>query len=286
MDDAITRITLGALVADAYSLGAHWIYDDQQLASLDVDWQTLNDPRAHWHPNRKAGQFTHYGDQLVLIYEYALAQKHFHLGGYMKKWFFHMRCYDGYMDTATNNTLDNMRAHNALPCGFGSEDLSVAGRIAPLLHLSSDEETLLKNVDLFTRATHFTAVTRDCSRFCAQLLWRLWRGKRLDDAMAEILPTASDWMCSVVETAKAHLELAPGDAIRAFGRDCNARKGMPGAMYLLLRYKDDYRTAMIENAKAGGDSASRAMVAGMLMVAAYGVRIVPEEWINRLAYRI
>ncbi|MBN2716090.1 MAG: ADP-ribosylglycohydrolase family protein [Deltaproteobacteria bacterium] len=283
MQPFVKHITLGALVADSYCLGAHWIYDEQQLAALDLDWQFLNDPRAHWHPNRTSGQQTHYGDQLLLLYDYAKENQTFHLGSYMKKWFFYMRRYDGYMDGATTNTLDNLRAHNPLPCGFGSEDLSVAGRIAPLLQLSPDEETFLKNVDLFTRATHFTQVTRDCSQFCARMLWRCREGASINDALETVLPLSSQLIRDMFAMAQSKIDASPFTAIRQFGPDCNARKAMPGALYLLFRYGSDYRTAMMENAKAGGDSAARGMVTGMLMVAAHGPDIIPGEWLDALA---
>ncbi len=51
-----------AFVADAYALGAHWIYDEAQLKSLDLNWEALNAPQAIWHKGKQKGDFTHYGD--------------------------------------------------------------------------------------------------------------------------------------------------------------------------------------------------------------------------------
>lgn len=251
-----------------------------------MDWQILNDPRGQWHPNRKAGQFTHYGDQLKLLVEYVSENEQFHLSSYAKKWFFYMREYDGYIDGATRNTLENMRARSPLPCGFGSEDLSVVGRIGPLLQFGDTEPRFLEIVDLFTRTTHFTEITRACACFCAQLIWRLREGTTLDDALADSVAQSPTWIQEMVRNVQSALNDAPVDAILRFGPDCNARKAMPGALYLLLRYRSDYKTAMIENAKAGGDSAARGMVSGMLMAAAFGPEIIPDNWRQGLQWNV
>ena len=57
-----------ALVADALSLGPHWVYDQEKLASAYPEGvKVFTDPLSAYHPNRKAGEFTHFGDQAVLL---------------------------------------------------------------------------------------------------------------------------------------------------------------------------------------------------------------------------
>ncbi len=286
MDKYVSDITEGALVADAYSLGAHWIYDPKMLAELAIDWHTLNDPVARWHSGKTAGQFTHYGDQLILLYEYALANRHFHLWGYMKKWFQFMRRYDGYIDAATRNTMDNIRAHNPLPCGFASEDLSVAGRIGPLMWFSENENHFIQLADLFTRSTHYTEVARACSEFCARALWRIRDGVSLENAFDTAAAATSPWMVDVLEQAKSRINESAIETIQAFGQDCNARHAMPGALYLALKYQSEYESAMIANARAGGDSSARGMVAGMCMTGAFGTDILPKHWRSSISYHL
>ncbi|MGB0989705.1 MAG: hypothetical protein ACPGUI_02630 [Halarcobacter sp.] len=70
------ELILSTLVADAYSLGSHWVYDEKQLLNLDVDWNELNDAKALWHKGRKAGEFTHYGDQILWLYISYKTKKH------------------------------------------------------------------------------------------------------------------------------------------------------------------------------------------------------------------
>lgn len=285
MNSFVKDVVEGALVADAYSLGTHWIYDGATLASLKIDWEKVNDPKAQWHNTKQAGQFTHYGDQLVVLYEYTKNAQSFVLGSYMRSWYYFMRAYNGYIDAASQNTLENIKSRAPLPCGFASEDLSVAGRIAPLLALAPNQDTFLADVDIFTRATHYTKIARDCSRFCGQLLWRLSAGESLHSAISEIKNQKNPAIGEMLLVAQKSAAENTIDVIRRFGAGCNAHQAMPGALHLLFKYKDNYKSAMIENAKSGGDSSARGMVAAMLMVAAYGIDIVPNQWRQKLLYK-
>ena len=62
-------LILGTLAVDAYTLGAHWIYSPEDIAKADLDWKGLNKPLAQWHEGKEKGDFTHYGDQTVCLYE-------------------------------------------------------------------------------------------------------------------------------------------------------------------------------------------------------------------------
>ena len=53
--------------------------------------------------------------------------------------------------------------------------------------------------------------------------------------------------------------------------------GFAGVCHLLLRYPDDATTALVENAKAGGDSAARGMILGMIYGAG-NVDPIPGTW--------
>lgn len=49
----VKELILATLVADSYSLGSHWIYDEKQLNTLEIDWNELNDAKAVWHKGKK-----------------------------------------------------------------------------------------------------------------------------------------------------------------------------------------------------------------------------------------
>ena len=58
--------------------------------------------------------------------------------------------------------------------------------------------------------------------------------------------------------------------IKQFGQMCGIAAALPGALHLVLKYPDDLRTALVENVMAGGDSAARGMVVGMMLGAPSG----------------
>ena len=45
-EDKIKDLVLTSLVTDAYCLGTHWIYDENQLINNDIRWEELNKPLA------------------------------------------------------------------------------------------------------------------------------------------------------------------------------------------------------------------------------------------------
>ena len=56
----------------------------------------------------------------------------------------------------------------------------------------------------------------------------------------------------------------------------------PGVIHLIARYQDRPREGLIENVMAGGDSAARGLIAGMIFGAASGREAVAEDWLTNL----
>ena len=65
--------------------------------------------------------------------------------------------------------------------------------------------------------------------------------------------------------------------IRQFGPACGIEGAFEGVIHLLSTY-DDFQDAIMANVKAGGDSAARGMVVGMVMGAA-GKKL-PYTWVT------
>jgi len=112
---------LGALTADAASLGTHWIYDQQRIYDLTPVSPEFHSPNKtdyegvlsyFAHDRKRVGDLSHYGEQTLLLlralinnkglynkaqYQDLFAQ-HFGYGG----------DYIGYIDRPTRDTLDNL----------------------------------------------------------------------------------------------------------------------------------------------------------------------------------
>ena len=86
-----------------------------------------------------------------------------------------------------------------------------------------------------------------------------------------------------------HAEAVAGrptaEGVEELGQSCPLDKALPAVFAILLRHGDDLETALIENAMAGGDSAARGLVLGMMLGAAHGQRAIPARWIESLAAR-
>jgi hypothetical protein len=54
---------------------------------------------------------------------------------------------------------------------------------------------------------------------------------------------------------------------------------LPGAIYFVLKYGDDYMISAFQaNAMVGGDNASRSITIGMVLGAIHGADAIPEQW--------
>jgi ADP-ribosylglycohydrolase len=66
---------------------------------------------------------------------------------------------------------------------------------------------------------------------------------------------------------------------------CYIDQSFPAVLYLVARYQDDFEGALIANANAGGDNCHRGAVLGALLGAAYGLRVIPDRWLQGLSSR-
>ena len=135
----VNKSILSSFVCDAYSLGPHWIYDEDELNNLSINWQTLNTPQSLWHKGKESGDFTHYGDQTLFLLEFISQNSVFNKEDYYNFWKAKMSNYEGYVDGSSREALEAI--------GASSNDLSICGRIAPLLLCSSTKEKFQRDND-------------------------------------------------------------------------------------------------------------------------------------------
>ena len=272
------EIIKATLAADSYSLGAHWVYDETQLKDLPVNWDTLNAPQAMWHKGKKAGDFTHIGDQLHWLNEFAQDKTTFDPSLYLKYWQEKMATYEGYVDGATRGTLSNIEAGNEI--GSDSDDFSVIGRISPLLLLSKNEDEFVQNVESFVKLSHNSENVVESANYFARLLFRVSDGKNITQEISSLKNAYNSFIIDGVDKGIASKDKNTFDTIRNFGPACGIDEGLPGIIHLLTTYPNDLKELLIQNAKAGGDTSSRAMVATMIIVANSSSEGIPKEWFD------
>ncbi len=276
----VKDLIISSLVSDSYSLGAHWIYDEKQLEALDINWEELNDAKALWHKGKIAGDFTHYGDQTLWLYQFLENKESFDASEYILFWKSKIEIYNGYIDGSTRDTLENIK-NGITPSGSFSTDLSIIGRIAPLLLVSKTKEEFLKNVESFVTCTHNSNEAIVSSKFFASLLLEVLQGKEIKEAIIELKESFDTKIQSYIYSGIASKTDDTFEAIRAFGPACGIDGGFQGVIHLLCKY-DNLKEMLINNAKAGGDSSARAMIASIIYMAQENKNITqfPSSWLN------
>jgi len=285
MKSSVLGAIYGAFVADALSLGAHWVYDINEIKETFPSYDGYYDPITEYHGDKKAGDFTHYGDQAAWLLESISLDKEFSLASFSSRWKEYMSDYKGYVDGASKTTLENLNAGKSpLESGSSSQDLSVVGRISPLALLYSDKQKDFEDAAVLqTKMTHNSRSAVESTRFFSQLLYLVFQGYTPKNSLLAMLsatdhPVVEEW----IKVGLASVEHDTTEAIASFGQSCNVKGGCPGALHLILKYENNFEEAMKQNVYAGGDSAARGMVAGMILGAYNKLEGIPQQWIDGL----
>lgn len=274
-----------ALIADSYSLGLHWIYDHDVLDRQTLGPDQLHAPLSHWHSTKRAGDLSHYGDQLWHLYQYVQRHGAFDVDQYRNAWVAFMEHYHGYVDKASAATLDNIR-HGITPSGSASTELAVTSRIACPLWYTRSGEDYLEQVDALTRLTHDSDLAVSTCRFFARVLLDCLQGMSIARSVDRRLELLPDKLRLKARQGIVSAEEDTRTVLRQFGIACDIRYGLPGVMHLVHRYRE-VAPMLRANAVAGGDSSARGMISMMLMVAEQPDRLkqVPDHWLATVLER-
>lgn len=275
-----------SFAADALSLGPHWIYNQSKLKRLYPDGPIeFDDPRSEYHPNRRAGQFTHYGDQALTLLR-SLAFRGWSESQWREDWRAMWDGYDGYLDGATRDTLAHSDA--GAPAPSTSNDLAGASRLSPLLVALSNEslETKIAAARAQTALTHGDPSVPDAAEFFVRAAEAIFSGASVTEAITEAasapyqnLP-ARDYLQQAQEAAASPDHMA---ASAQLGLTCHLPEAFPVTLHYALRYANDLPGALSANGLAGGDTSARAMLIGLLLGGANGFQALPWDWVHSLA---
>jgi ADP-ribosylglycohydrolase len=280
---------LGAFAADALSLGVHWVYNTGVIDKKFGRVEHFHDPITSYHKGKKAGDFTHYGDQMLVLLEAASRNGGFDAHRFAKTWRAFFADYSGYFDKATTATLENMDAGNDLTqCGSDSDDLSGASRLAALVPVYADDlDQLVDSARTQTAITHNNEKVILSADFFARIVFSVLGGQPPAEAMEGILEAnfSDSSIASLVTMGLESRQRDTRETIAEFGQMCSVEAGLPGTVHLIARYADDFKSALVENVMAGGDSSARGILTGMVLGAAHGMEAIPGAWISQLSAR-
>lgn len=288
MKSPAEAMVLASFLGDSLALGVHWVYDTEQIDRQVGRITDLLAPlEGSYHQTKKKGEFTHYGDQTLQLLRHLVFQHgQFSLPTFARQWREFFADYTGYMDRATKATLQNLELGSPPDTsGSPSTDLGGAARIAPVAYCyREDLEGLLIAVRAQTALTHDGPGAVDGAVFLARSCYAILHGASPREAFDEALANGIGDIDLDLRLRRC-LDLSGisiRQAVKDFGQTCSMNAALPGAVYTVLHSPNDLEGALIETALAGGDSAARGMVVGMLLGASLGMEALPDRWLKDL----
>jgi ADP-ribosylglycohydrolase len=287
IDNNGKAMVMAAFLADALALGVHWIYNTKIISQNHGKIEDFIKPGPNsYHPTKEKGDFTHYGDQMLVLLESIAEIKAFDLHDFSDRWRRLFKNYQGYIDQATRGTLSGYASQKTpKDAGSFSDELAGASRISPVVYLyRNDLEKLIHAARYQTIMTHNSPGTVESAEFFSRVTWQVLNGMAPVDAIKHV---AEEWapdsaINSWVQAGIGSKDMDTIQAVSRFGQSCHTQEAFPGVIYLIARYENDLKEALIQAVMAGGDSAARGMMTGMVLGAYLGPESLPKAWLSGL----
>lgn len=329
--DKIKGLFYSAIVGDALCLGSHYEYDAKKIyqAYGNKDIERFMSPgemmggqthgigwgERNYHPGKKAGGTTDYGDYNILVLEHladlARSNEVFTLESLIPHWVDRLEnSWGSWICTMTKDTYSQVK-QNVPISNLGGYSNAMAIRHLAGYACYDHEDTIAH----FSRQTMFTHTNEEAlsgGEFFARVTYRVLNGMDIVEAIKSVSKQSNLFIRDKVKKAfeKVAEEADPNSALHKekfsddlaltsmarlwdVGRSEPIRVGkasptegtLPGSLYIILKYKDKedaLNKALVANAMIGGDNASRAIAIGMVLGAKYGINALNQDWLKSL----
>ncbi len=288
MTDRARDMLLGAFVADAASLGFHWLYDQDRIAALGGDAPEFHTPaqadfdgaKGYFaHGGKPVGALSHYGAQCLVMLRALAANGTYDRASYeaeFEKAFGYGGTFVGYIDRPTRATLDAIAADPEGQGFHGADDAQLPA-VSKLPGVVVCHGADVAKIESAVRVTNSNDSAVAFGQFIAGVMADVLGGTPLADAMK----VAVNEDGSVVGDSVRNALAMEGDTVAVtgvVGMSCQLDYGIPSVAHNVI-HAPDFKQAIRANIYAGGDSCGRAIILGALMGAQYGV---PDDWLVRL----
>ncbi|MFT7003709.1 MAG: ADP-ribosylglycohydrolase [Sulfurimonas sp.] len=317
----------GAIVADALCLGSHYEYDAKKIyqaygqKSIEkfmspgemmggqthgIGWGERN-----YHPGKKAGGTTDYGDYNILVLEYlasiADSPRPFSVANIIPHWMKRLENnWGSWICTMTKETYAQIKQGVPVERLGGISNAMAIRHVAAHAYYDTEEEV----VDAARKSmfTHKDIHALGGGEFFARVTHKVINGERPSDAIELVAVAMGGFFAEKVSQAIAKFQEATDEnsalyreqfaddlAITSMARLWDVGRSepikvgkasptegtLPGAVYFILKYEneeDGLKKALQANAMVGGDNASRGIAIGMVLGAYKGIDALPKEW--------
>ncbi|SFE90042.1 ADP-ribosylglycohydrolase family protein [Nitrosomonas sp. Nm166] len=294
---------LGALIADSAALGLHWLYDPERivqiektkgLAFLQPDENNYVETKGYFaHGNKAAGDSSGYGETCLLMLRHLAQHGEFDRIQYQAEYCNHFGpggTYIGYVDSPTRQTLQTLLPlkPEEFPKNSGADDdqFPALAMLPPLVAAhTGTQEALKAKIEQVVRLTNHNDTAVAAAHYAGCALFEVLNGNSIAQALTGALPHAGEKLTSLVEEALQTRMLDSAAVAKRFGIACHVLEGVPIIAHI-AQHAPDYRTAIEENIRIGGDSCGRAIMLGAIVAAyttqqAEQISSIPLEWIVR-----
>lgn len=301
--EARAGVVLGALVADAASMGLHWLYDPNRLATLakKQDPTFLAADRRHFdgakgyfaHEGKRSGELTQYGATLALAMNTLVANEgRIDIADYQRRYlqfFGPGGDWKGYVDRPTRGTLARLGSEigedTPEASGIDDDQMPAFSSVPAVVAAGPYAPELEKNVIKMVRVTNDNALATGAALIAARAMRALLEGEEIEAVLTREAESAGDDLQPRLREALAGSDQTSVDIAGHFGRACHVQQGLPVVFHIANSAKS-FDAAIRTNILAGGDSCGRAMALGAMLGARFGFggeRGIPLAWLTRIA---
>ncbi|MFT6179928.1 MAG: ADP-ribosylglycohydrolase [Akkermansiaceae bacterium] len=326
-EESMRGAFFGAIVADALCLGSHYEYDAIKIHEAygrrpiekfmspgelmggqthGIGWGERN-----YHPGKKAGGTTDYGDYNILILEHLAATaepaRPFSVAELIPHWMNRLENdWGSWICTMTKETYAQLNQRLPIQQVGGFSNAMAIRHVAAHAYYETEEE--LVEVARKSMFTHKEVHALGGGEFFARVTSRVINGAapavaiqdvatqlggffetKTAQAIAKVKEEADPTSDLSKEAFSDDLALTSMARLWDVGRSEPIKVGkasptegtLPGALYFILKYADQeegLKKALQANTMVGGDNASRAIAIGMVLGAYKGVDAIPQAW--------
>jgi len=272
----------GALVADAATMGMHWMYDQQHIKKIEdtgdilfrqPDANTYEGVKSYFaHAAKRVGEYSQYGESVQVVTNVIRQNGKYDVRKHQALFFNTFGpcgSYHGFADRPTKALVARTIIDGEdLPEASGSDDDQMPALVSvPALFAcdASDEELVsaVSVTNIHKLATSGARVVTDCLR-------RIEGGENIPDALRNSANSAEPELAKLIIESLDSPDYKPLDIAQHFGLACHMGQGLPVAWHLLLHAKD-YESVVRDNIRCGGDSCGRSMAVGSIAGLIFGV---------------
>ena len=298
--DRARAAVMGAAVADAATMGFHWLYDQARIAEVAGDAPEFRAPnKADFqdkgyfaHGGKTPGEPSHYGAQMMAMATALSAADRYSAEAYaavFRDWFDHGGRWVGYIDRPTRATLLAMAAAEAAEkpittCGADDAQLPAISKLPVLVARHHDDAALPEMVESAVRLTNDRDDSVAWGQATARMIAAAVKRASPADAVAAARDGATDQIAQQIDTAHDMKASTTAEVATAHALHCQLDVAFPVLIHAILT-ADRFEDAIRANILAGGDNCGRAIPIGAVLGACFAgdpAKGTPAAWTARL----